>query len=124
MENKTAIGHVAPDEGELGEDRRFHFDFHGEVEVRQEAVGPPEDGEEFGSLEAMIGVIRDPNLEETGTDDMSFAPAVDESFGEVADFGDVEVRRHQGTIRLREAQAMLGMGLKNIEELAGGHGGG
>jgi hypothetical protein len=71
----------------------FHFDFH--CVMRQHLVTELEDLREAAGGETMIVVIGHPGLQRAGVCAVvQLAAAIDEPLRDMADFGDVEVRRN------------------------------
>jgi len=98
MEKEEAVGELGVDHWKLGDHRLFVFDFDGQVLRGQNIACFLENIGEFACEEAMIGVVVHPCLEEARFLCASRAAAVNEAFGDMADFRDVKVRGNEGAI--------------------------
>lgn len=116
MEEQDAVGELGVDHGKLGDHRLFVFNFDRQVLRGQNIARFLENIGEFTSEKTMLGVVVHPCLEETRFLCASGAAAIDEAFGDMADFRDVVVRRNAGAVWQFQAHGSVRMSPKVFEK--------
>jgi len=122
-EGEGFVGEVEVVDRVLGGDVGAVFDFDGEVGGVEDWFGEVEDVREFGGGEAVVGVVGDPGLEETGGGVTAGASAVDEVLVDAADFGDVEVSGDERAAGKLELDLSIAAAAEDEMELLDVHGG-
>ena len=90
-EDEFVVDDLAAFDGELRHDAVFVFDFDGQLMIWQHIACFVEDHGQFAGDEAMIDIVVDPGLQQTGLQRATRAAAVDEALRDVAHLGDVKV---------------------------------
>jgi hypothetical protein len=121
-EDELVVDDLAAFDGELRDDAVFVFDFDGQLVMWQDIAGVIEDGGQFAGVEAMIDIVMDPGLQQTGLQRAPCATAVDEALRDVADLGDVEVGGDQAAIGKDEGERFIGVGAQRGKEVSDVHG--
>ena len=90
LEDDGIIGELVTEDGVLGDDAVFVFDFHGDGSVWEVSTRLLEDGRHFSGLDAVFVVLADPDLQLAGDGFTELAAAVEEDLVDATDLSDVK----------------------------------
>lgn len=119
---RAAISEFVTFNWQLGENGGLELEFHGEIEVGKDLPRLVEYLQKLVGDNAVIGVVRDPDLEKAGFVTVRLPSAIDEALRDVAYFGDVKVGGSSRAVGQTKLYTGGGILTEEVKEFVGLHG--